>query len=68
MLQTIKRSIYDKKTEDFGVFFQKYVLQVESEMLASDVQSIEHRCNSLDCTPQILSGVDILTKELKELC
>jgi len=67
MLQTVKDYIQSAPEDDFGTFFQKYVLLAQDKLIDNDVKVTESKYGSLTYTSQLIAGINSLTEELKKL-
>ena len=69
MLQTIKEYIRSGLTQDFATYYQSFVVDSQDQIIdtiASKAQS-EYFDNSLDCSIELIKGMNALAQELKTL-
>lgn len=65
MLDDIKQCIRTLPNVDFSEYYQQYVKQVQDSILDNDLLQASHCYKMIEDTPKLLSGLNILTEELK---
>lgn len=67
MLQIVKEYIEDLPEEDFKDFYQKYVVNLQDEIINRDVQRASKLYNRIEDMAPLVSCLNILTEELNRL-
>ena len=65
MLETIKESIANLPSESFGEFYQKYIFDLEDEIIDHDISKANSAFKSIEDINEIVKGINRLTEELK---
>lgn len=66
MLETIKETIEDLPSENFGEFYQSYVSRSEDAIIEHDIKLASSDFKSIEDITELIKGLNKITEELNK--
>lgn len=67
MLKTIKEYIANMPEQDFGSYYQQYIVEIQNDIISRDLHRAAKAFNSVEDSVTVIKGINQLTEELKRL-
>lgn len=67
MLQTIRDSIDCLTNQDFGNFYQDYVVHIQDLIINHDLAEACKECTSIEDSIYLIKGINKITEELNKI-